>query len=447
MNVEKSMKKFTAFWFSQTLSEFGGAVNIFALTIYITQVLYIDPSEKSALAIAIAANNIAYNLAYILSQPFVGVWTDRLDRKKILLFCNYSGGALTLLLFVFMYTDNLNIILILCYSFFLGVLKSFIISSFTASIVMIVPEKHLSRANGMTQTSFSLSQTAAPTIATFLIALPSLLNIDLFSLQSSGKSISIPILIDGLILILSAIILGFLSIPSPRNSVDKIAKKSFIMDFRNGLKYFNVSFVWLLIVIAVGNLLIPVITTLYPILLKYNLSSGLIERNLDFDMGLAIITTFGSVGGLCGGIVIAIFGGLKSKRIYGVIVPLIFAGIFMFFFGLSNDIYLTAFIASLIFFMLPITTTHSSTIWQIGTPKEVQGMVFSVRRFISQMTLPLSGVLAGYIGSQLNPVTAISTMGLILALFNAAQLFNKRLISIESHKINTSNPSEVEVNG
>lgn len=447
MTLEKSMKRFTAFWFSQTLSEVGGAVNIFAITIYITQVMYTDPSEKAVLAFAIAANNIAYNLAYILSQPFVGVWTDRLDRKKILLYCNYTAGFLTLILFMFMYTENLSLIMILCYSFILGIIKSFIISSFTASIVMIVPEKHLSRANGMTQTSFSLSQTVAPTIATFLISLPSLLDINFFSLQANERSISIPILLDGLTFLLSAVILGFLHIASPRNSANITARKSFLTEVKNGLTYFNTSFVWLLMVIAVGNLLIPVISMLYPILIRYNLSGELITRGLDFKTGLAIITTLGSVGGLCGGIAISIFGGLKRKRIYGVIVPLIFSGIFMILFGLSSHIYLTGIIASFIFFMLPITTTHSSTIWQLGTPKEVQGMVFSVRRFISQMTLPLSGVLAGFIGSEMNPGVAISILGLILAVFNLVQLFNKKLISIEEHNINVNDSNNAKLNG
>lgn len=436
MFPQKSFKKFSIFWFSQTLSEVGGAVNIFAITLWLTQVMYNDPSQKSALAIAIAVNVVAYNLSYVFSQPFVGVWTDRLNRKSIMLVSNFTGGVLTLILFFFMYTEELNIIILVCYSILLGIIKSFVIGSFTASYIMIVPEKHLSRANGMTQTSFSLSKVVAPTIATFLIAIPSFFDISMLSLQGQNKSISIAILIDGFTFFIAALILFFLSIPSP-NTNKKVSqeRKSFFSELKHGLSYFNISLIWLLSLIAIGNLLIPVITTLYPILIKYGLATELQDKNMSFETGLAIVTTLGSAGGLCGGLVITLLGGLRKNRIYGVIIPLILAGIFEICFGLSSNIYITGLFGGLIFFMLPITTAHSSTIWQLVTPKEVQGKVFSVRRFVAQITLPISGVLAGWIGSTMDPGRSIIVLGIISTLFSISQLFNKKLLEVENYKI------------
>ncbi|SET49280.1 Na+/melibiose symporter [Salinibacillus kushneri] len=444
MYPQKSFKKFSIYWFSQTLSEIGGAVNIFAITIWLTQVMYNDPSDRTMLAFAIGANTVVYNAAYVLSQPLVGIWTDRLDRKKILLFCNYVGGLLTLILFFLMFTETLkSLIILLIYSALLGILRSFIISSFTASYIMIVPEKHLSRANGMTQTSFSLSKVIAPTIATFLISIPAFMDTYIISFQGEEQAISLAILLDGVTFIISAVILGFLYIPSPSENNKKLRKKSigFIKEMKSGLSYFNRPLLWLLGLIAVGNLLLSVVTTLYPLVLKYSLNGELQSNGLDFDTGLAIITTLSSIGGLCGGLVMTLFGGLKKNRIYGVIIPLILAGVFEISFGFSDNIYISGIIGGLIFFMLPITTAHSSTIWQLVTPKEVQGRVFSVRRFVAQITLPLNGVLAGWIGSSFDPAKAITILGVIFTVLSVTQLFNRQLLSVENSKVTNQNLS------
>jgi hypothetical protein len=82
--------------------------------------------------------------------------------------------------------------------------------------------------------------------------------------------------------------------------------------------------------------------------------------------------------------------------------------------------------------MVPIMNAHSQTIWQIQTPRELQGRVFSVRRLIQAVIYPLGMVIAGPMGGYFNPGLALAVMGAILVLFCLSQLFNSSLLQVEN---------------
>ncbi len=81
--------------------------------------------------------------------------------------------------------------------------------------------------------------------------------------------------------------------------------------------------------------------------------------------------------------------------------------------------------------MVPIMNSHSQTIWQTQTPRELQGRVFSVRRLIAQFTSPLGVALAGLVGGQFDPGLVIAVSGALLLVFSTAQLFNPSLLRVE----------------
>jgi hypothetical protein len=69
--------------------------------------------------------------------------------------------------------------------------------------------------------------------------------------------------------------------------------------------------------------------------------------------------------------------------------------------GLSTGLYMAAVMAFTSSAMVPIMNSHSQTIWQTQTPRELQGRVFSVRRLIAQFTSPLGVALAGWVGASI----------------------------------------------
>ncbi|KGX85211.1 MFS transporter [Pontibacillus litoralis] len=430
MKGEKSFKKFIFLWGTQSISEIGSAVTLFSLIIWLTQ-HFNDPSEKHDLAFSLAAINISFALVYILLQPYAGVVVDKYNRRSIMMMSNYVSSLLTIGLLILLTSGQVNILLLVIYNSSIAACRAFHMSAFSSSFSLIVPEKHLSRANGMTQASFNSSEVLGPILASFLIAVPGLLGatkyLDLFS-----DGIPFAILVDAISFLIGAFALHFISFPYLKPNT---AKTSLIKNFREGIKFINKPLYLLLSIIALSNLIIPTLITLQPLLVKYHLTDVWSKGELSYDSVLATLNSINALGGVVGGIVVTLWGGMRSKKIYGVVFPMIVVGVLQIFYGLSPFLYLTAAIGFLIFFADTILATHSHTIWQTVTPDHLQGRVFAVRRMLAQVTWPLSGFLAGWIGGVFNISHAIVCMGVLSAVVGLIYLGNKTLLSVEDTPI------------
>jgi hypothetical protein len=188
---------------------------------------------------------------------------------------------------------------------------------------------------------------------------------------------------------------------------------------------------WLLGTFTVVNLLSSPVGVLQQLLLKFNLVHDWTARDMSFATALALMSTVGSMGGLAGGVLISTWGGLKKKRVYGVIIPIMISATAMLGLGHSTGLYMAAIMAFTSHAMVPIMNSHSQTIWQTQTPREMQGRVFSVRRVMAQFTTPMGAALAGWVGGQFDPGLAIATFGMLMLAFSTVQLFNPYLMRVE----------------
>ena len=170
---------------------------------------------------------------------------------------------------------------------------------------------------------------------------------------------------------------------------------------------------------------------LQPLFVKFNLAPDWSGRGFSFETALALLGTVSGIGGVAGGVLISAWGGLKKRRIYGVVVPILAVLVLMIVYGLSPWLYLTAAASCLIDSLLPAMNAHSQAIWQTQTPLHLQGRVFAVRRLIAQFSWPLGAALFGWLGGVVNAAWLFAGMGLVGAVFCAAQLFNPYLLKIE----------------
>jgi DHA3 family macrolide efflux protein-like MFS transporter len=100
-------------------------------------------------------------------------------------------------------------------------------------------------------------------------------------------------------------------------------------------------------------------------------------------------------------------------------------------FGMSHWLFLAAAGAFFMEGLIPMMNSHSQTIWQIQTPREMQGRVFSVRRLIAQFTSPLSMFAMGALASVFDPGAIVSVLGIILMVWCLAGFFNPDLMRVE----------------
>ncbi|MEO5953661.1 MAG: MFS transporter, partial [Chloroflexia bacterium] len=191
---------------------------------------------------------------------------------------------------------------------------------------------------------------------------------------------------------------------------------------------------WLLATFTVINFASTPVGVLVPLLLKFNLADDWTRNGFTFETALALLNTLGSIGGLLGGVLISVWGGLKKKRVYGVIIPIMLAGVAQIVYGLSPSILLTAAMSFAIVSLTPLMNAHSQTIWQTQVPRQLQGRVFSVRRVIAQFSAPVGTLIAGIAGASFNPGVILSILGTITVVFALAQLFNPYLLKVEDKK-------------
>jgi MFS transporter, DHA3 family, macrolide efflux protein len=432
-------RTFLVVWFTQSISVFGSELTFFALSVWMMQTLYPRPDQKAELALALSLQAMSAMIPRLLLMPFAGAWADRHDRKRTMMVMDFANGLLSGLLAVLVITNRLNLPVLLFLLVLHAIIGVFHNSAFDASYAMLVPEKKLGRANGMMMSIWSLSGIISPMIAATIVALPALL-------RQSGATgpiaqlpdgTSLAMAIDSISFFLASGALIFLTIPSPQRSdlfdAAGRARKSMWADVQEGARYiwYRRPMLWLLGTFAVVNLLGSPVGVFQRLFLKFNLASDWLARGMSFEAALALLATVGSIGGLAGGLLISTWGGLKQKRIYGVIIPIMISAAAMIGLGFSAGLIMAASMAFTASAMNPIMNAHSQTIWQIQTPRELQGRVFSVRRLIAQFTSPLGVALAGWVGGQFDPGLVIAALGIVLLVFSTAQLFNRSLLRVE----------------
>ncbi len=436
-------RTFLIVWATQSVSVFGTALTFFAATIWLTQDLYPRPEQKPELALALSAMGIIFMLPTVFAAPIAGAWADRRDRKRTMIAMDFASGCVSLVLAGLLLQNALQLWMLLVLIFIYSFLGAFHSAAFDTSYAMIVPEAQLPRANGMMQMMWSLSNIVSPAIAALIISVPSLARQGLIpgdlglSLGRLTSGTSLAISVDAITFFLAAGVLPFLFIPSPKQSDAPSssggAKNSLWADVKVGALFIwrRRPILWLLGTFTLANFITSPVQVFIPLIVKFNLAPDWMPRGFTYETALAFLSSIGGIGGVLGGILISAWGGLKRRRVYGVIGGMIVAGLAQVVFGFSNWIYLTAAMAFLDQAMNPIMNAHSQAIWQKQVPHELQGRVFAVRRMIAWFTIPLSTAMAGFVAGVFNPGWVMGLLGAVLVLFCIGQLFNPYLLRVE----------------
>ena len=397
-------RTFLKLWASQGVSALGSAAAWFSLTIYLAQTLYPLPAQRPELALGLALLGISGGLSALIAVPIAGVWTDRADRRRTML---------------------------------TSLLGSFHGSAFDTSYSTLIGTDQLPRANGLMQTMWSLSGLLAPALAALLIAV------------SGGVPLALAV--DGLSFWLAAGVLWRLHLPSLKLSSPGLLSpelsspgspeaapvaRPFRQDLAFGWRYIlaRPPLLMLLLTFAAVNFAWSPLQVFDTLLLKGQLSADLKAHGLNFQAGLALLSTLAAAGGLTGGVLISTWGGLKTRRIYGVLLPMLIGAAGLATLGLATGVWLAA--ASLFFLSLtgPVMNAHSQAIWQAQVPSELQGRVFSVRRLIAQFTSPLSVALAGVLASRFPVGSLLIALAALLTTLVLVQLFNSALRRVEDRE-------------
>ena len=359
-----SMRTFYTVWFGQLISTLGSGLTGFALGVW----LY----ERTGSVTLFALNILAFSLPSVLMAPFVGVMTDRYDRRKIMLAGDIGAGVSTLILFLLLSTDALQTWHIYLATAVGSIFNSFQWPAYMAATTMMVPKEQLGRASGLSQIGQALSQLLSPALAGVLY-----LSIGLQGVMG----------IDFATFLFAVLTLLVVRIPRPvLSEKGEESRGSVWSEAKYGWHYIRQrpGLFGLLLWAAVVNFALAFFGPVFlPMLL-----------NMTTVAVVGFASSVIGVGMLLGTLIMSAWGGPK-RRVLGIFACGTWLGVCVVLVGLRP--YLPTIIGGAFLGMLvvPIANGASQVLWQTKVEPDIQGRVFAMRRMIGQSIAPIATLMAG----------------------------------------------------
>ena len=406
--TKHTQKNYLFFWGGQLFSLLGSSIIQFVI------IWWIAVGTKSPIYVSIAF--FLGSLPMVIIPPIVGVFIDRWNRKLTIALIDSLQAFITFLIIMFFLFDIANIWLVMTMNFFRGICQAIHFPTVNVIIPLMIPKKNLSRMNAINYLFTGVIRVIGPLVAGFLLYI--------FTIEQ--------ILWADIITFFIAIIpLLKIKIPSIKTQKDQIKKKSFLKDFKSGIKVLKSvrSLLILIVFISVINLLNMPFATLMSLYVILNHSGA--------EQQFAMVSAF-----LQGGIVIGAIIALSKKSwkhkeliiLYSVIIGIV--GYSLTTFAPKGNFLMIGIGALIHASMIPIANTMFLTIFQTKIPPESQGRVFSFIASIAAAVTPLGMLISGPLAEGFGIVILfIFSLYLQFAVLVLTWLFTSIKSVIENEKL------------
>jgi DHA3 family macrolide efflux protein-like MFS transporter len=364
------MRTFFIIWIGQAISIVGSSLTGFGLGVWIFQ----ETGDATPFALTVLFGS----LPRVFLLPVAGSLADRRNRRWLMILADTGNALATLAIVLLLYFGSLEVWHIYVLSAIGSALGTFQEPAYQASITMLVPKKHLARANGMVQSAGALGGILAPLLAGFLF---------------------VTIGLDGIVMIdfatylfaVSALLLVRIPQPTLERSAEE-EKGTVLRDTRFAWRYLRErpGLLGLLFYYASVNFFLSGV---------FVLSGPLLLSQHDADVYGFVQMVLG-VGGLLGGLVASAWGGPQKRLVRAALggIALYMVGIIVA--GLRIHPAFPAFGLAFTVFVVSIVQSISNAIWQMKVAPEVQGRVFSLRYMLATIITPLAYLVAGPLADQ-----------------------------------------------
>ncbi len=385
---------FMKFWVGETISLFGSEVTALALPLTAVLVLKATPAEMGLLA---AVRNVPFLLVGLLA----GVWVDRLRRRAILLASDLGSAALLGSIPIAAMLGVLRVEQLYLVAFLTGTIIVIDTVAYQAFIPSLVQRQHLVEGNSKLEVSSSVAGIAGPSLAGILTQI---------------VTAPIAILVDALSFLVSALFLGFITMPEPP-PIPHAQRRNTLGQIGEGLRT------------VLSN---PLLRSLVWCGSTHNFFSRMIDavyvlyvtRDLRIEPALlGLVLSLGGPG--------ALLGSLASSRVarrFGVgrtlVGTQVLTGLSRLCIPLAGGS-LPSIVALLMLgeFLLgvarPVFNITQLSLRQAITPDRLQGRVNASMRFVMWGVTPFGALLGGLLGQVigLRLTMLIAATGVLLAFF------------------------------
>jgi MFS family permease len=372
-------RNFRLFFFGQSISLVGTWMTRIATAWLVYRL------TRSALLLGTVS--FAGQIPTFLLAPIAGVWVDRLDRRKVLLWTQTLAMLQSLMLAALTLSHRITIAEVLALSAFQGMINAFDMPGRQAFLMQMVEDRNdLSNAIAINSSMVNLARLVGPSLAGLLIAV-----------SSEGWCF----LIDGLSYI--AVIVSLLLMHVHVARVLR-ATASLLAQMREGWEYVSTftPIRTILLLFAVISLMGMPYVVLMPVFAAQVLHGG--PHTLGFLMGAA------GVGAVVSALSLVLRRSVRGLTKMLPIAALVF-GISLVLFGLSHVLWLSLLLMLGTGFGMMQGLTVSNTIIQTLVPEDKRGRVMSYYTAAFVGMAPFGSLLAGTLATWIGAPRTVMLTG------------------------------------
>ena len=362
--TRKFNSDFWKYWTGQTISNLGSSITLFALPLLVYKL------SGSALDLGIAS--AATFLPYLLFGLILGAWTDRVDRKRMMIGTDIGRALIVVSIPLLFALGLLTVWWIYIVAFIHATLTICFEAGEFAAIPSLVNQDDLVTANGRIQASYSGASIIGPLLAGVLVTLVPL---------------SALLLFDALSFLASSFSLALISISF--NKGEKRAPTSIRSDVAEGLRY------------VFGN---PVLRNISIMMALVNFVGSTAYAQLIFfakvrlqatDFQASLLYSAGSLGV----VLLALAAGpLRKHWSFSTVAlgALMLEGILTVVFSLMRMYWAAIVLWTLIGGLGILFNINTSSLRQTIVPNHMLGRVLSIASVLAWSAIPLGSLLGGF---------------------------------------------------
>ena len=336
-----------------------------------------------------------------------GVFADRIDRRRLLLYTQVVAGLTALGLAALVATEVVNRWMVLGFSFVTGCCMSLASPSYMALTYDLVGREDLANAIAMNSTQFQLSRVVGPALAGVAFRV--------FGLAGCFFA-------NGLSFIAVVAALWMVRTEQPSNASARSAKRRAIWrDLVEGLRYVRnrprVSS--LLLLSAVNSLFGAPYFSLVPIYARDIFHLG--------ETGLALMMGIAGAGAFLGALLVAYLGDFRRKGWF-VLGGAILFGMCITGFAVASKLTFSLLFLFGLGFALVVSIAITNTLLQKLVTDQMRGRVMSMFLLSFIGTMPIGNILAGTASNHFGPQPTLAVGGFVVTIVATGVLiFNRRL--------------------
>jgi MFS transporter, DHA3 family, macrolide efflux protein len=398
----RPMRPFFILWTGQSLSLIGSQAVQFALIWWLT--------ERSGSATILATATLLGLLPPVVLGPVIGALIDRWNRKTVMLAADGFVAVASLLLAWLFSAGIADIPHVLALLFLRALGAAFHSPAMTASTTLMVPEKHLTRIQGLNQSMQGLLTIAAAPLGALLLAI---------------FSMTWVMMVDVGTALLAILPLLAIRVPRPTRSDDH-GQSSVWAETVEGFRYLlrRRGHRTLIAMAALSNTLLVPAFSLLPLLVLQRLNGGAAQfgwLNSAFGVGLIV-----------GGVALGAWGGFR-KRIVTTLTAMIALGVSVIAVGLTPaSSFLWALVSmSCLGLIVPLVNGPVYAILQSTIAPDYQGRVFSLVGSLAAGVAPLGLIMAAPVAEIVGVGMWYLAGGIACVAMGIAGFFAPALMGIE----------------